>query len=293
METSTLQISLKQQVTDETISSGTAGSFALICLADPHYFQFVLLDTKRTKFIALRDYRLSQATNSLYTEGFFSQVFEQDDLLKTMRPGKVIVAVNSSDTVLVPEPLFSKENSIDVLQLTSRVPDDHNVYDDKLKLAPIHQVYSVPQSLLSETGSFFNEAFLVNARSAFTDAMLLMYKHHKEPVLSVNVRPEAMDVVAVTGGSLLFANTFTYHNGEDFIYYLLFVLEQLQLNPDQTSVHLYGDLEKTSSAWMVSRKYIRNLSFGDRPESVSFSYGFEKLNAHQYFFLFTQHLCVS
>ncbi|MFM9057470.1 MAG: DUF3822 family protein, partial [Bacteroidota bacterium] len=110
---------------------------------------------------------------------------------------------------------------------------------------------------------------------------------------SVNVRRRHIDVLLSAGHELVFFNSFRYRTPEDFIYYLLFSIEQLQLNPDTLPVVFYGELEKISAAWMLSRKYIRNVRFGEKPEGIATSYGFDQFPAHQYHALLSQVTCGS
>ena len=49
----------------------------------------------------------------------------------------------------------------------------------------------------------------------------------------------------------------------DFIYYILFVAEQLQLNPEQFSLELLGDITEESALFLIAYKYIRNTKLMD------------------------------
>ena len=291
MEVSDLQISLRLEITDESIAAGNAMNPALICQCDPHGFQYAVLDQDRKKFIALRDYRI-HTTREDFQPGFFQQIYEHDALLRELRPVQTVLAVYPACNVLVPGPLFSRENAVDFLKLTcSQSPSI--AFFDKLRFADVYQVYNLPGFLSGEIEEKTGEVILTNAITAFIDQQLMLHKHYDEPVVSVNVRHGFADVIVCNGSALLFSNTFIYNNAEDFIYFLLFSMEQLQLNPDQTEVKFYGDIERTSAAWLVSRKYIRHADPGQRPEGSGYSYGFSKISPHQYFSLFAQQLCVS
>jgi hypothetical protein len=224
--------------------------------------------------------------------GFFRQITENDSLLRKLRPRKTCFAMFSDCNVLVPGPLFTRENTGDFLKLASST-NPALAFSDKLRFADVHVVYNVPAFLATEIEDCIGEVALSNAVTAFIDQQLMINKHNPETVVAVNIRHGFMDVVVCNGSSLRFSNTFTWNNAEDFIYFLLFTMEQLQLNPDHHEVVLYGDIERTSASWMVSRKYIRNVNPGVRPEGAAYSYGFSKLNVHQYFSLFSQQLCVS
>ncbi len=125
----------------------------------------------------------------------------------------------------------------------------------------------------------------------------------KEMYLSFNTSPEegevvmvddlkALDfeVVLIEGKKLIFYNTFRHHSAEDFMYYLLFACEQLQLNPENIELVLLGEVERNSALYNVAQKYIRNLKFGERKVDADFSYQLQALPKHSYFTVFSNYL---
>jgi hypothetical protein len=92
--------------------------------------------------------------------------------------------------------------------------------------------------------------------------------------------------VVLEGKNLLFYNTFNYHSAEDFIYYLLFVCEQLHLNPEKTELQLLGEIEKNSAIHLITQKYVRHVQFGERADQADYSYQLQALPKHSYFTLF-------
>lgn len=293
METIALQVSRKTDLVDESFETGTAGDADLLCVLDPDQFSYAIRDRSREKMLVLRDYRILPGNNFTLNGNFFRHVLEQDEILSSFKPEKTILAVHPSCSILIPAPLFSKEDAKDVLELSCHLDENSRVYDDRMRLVDSHHVYAVPENLLKETGDYFREALLFHAGTAFIESQLMLNKHQQQPVMSVNVRMHYLDVMVSTGSELLFYNSFIYQTTEDFIYYILYCMEQLQLNPDQTEVRFYGEVEKTSASWMLGRKYIRNVSLGALPESTGFSYVFGRIAPHHHYVLFSQHLCVS
>ena len=194
---------------------------------------------------------------------------------------------------MVPTPLLYKNHLKEILGLTSIIHDGQDVYDDSISSANAHSIYGVPAALLEETGNRFKNASIFHAGSAFIESQIRLNKLESEATVSVLIRNQYFDVVITQGSDLKLYNSYRYHSSEDIMYYLLFTMEQLQLNPDQVAVRCYGEIEKISSHWMLARKYIRNISMGERPDGIIYSYGFEKYSPHQYYPLFIQTLCVS
>ena len=53
----------------------------------------------------------------------------------------------------------------------------------------------------------------------------------------------------------------------DFIYYLLFTSEQLQLNPETLNLIFIGKIKSEDELYKIAYKYIRHVSFGDRNDN--------------------------
>lgn len=296
MVQSEIQYSLKAQLVDESFSQGMVTEPVLLVLFDINRITYTIIDKQRQKAVVLKDYLLltdsSAEMASGYSSGFFTQLFENDQVLTHLKPHQVILSVSSSKFSLVPDPLFSKDQLKEILSLTCTLSDDHRIYADAIPSANAHLVFAVPEDLLTETGTIFKEASLYFAGSAFIENQLRLHKHESTPVVAVLVRSKSIDILITEGNALKFYNSFPYQSSEDILYYLLFTMEMLQLNPDQAAVEFFGEIEKTSSHWMLAGKYIRHIRLGSRSEVVQYSYGFDRISSHQYVSLFNQYLCV-
>lgn len=67
------------------------------------------------------------------------------------------------------------------------------------------------------------------------------------------------DFVIVKNGALLLSNTFNYDTPEDFIYYLLFTAEQLELDPAQFKLILLGNISEAMEEYKITYTYIKNV----------------------------------
>lgn len=84
--------------------------------------------------------------------------------------------------------------------------------------------------------------------------------HGKEPLCYVYVFERQMDVTIIAQNKLLLYNNFSFVTKEDFLYYLLFTLEQLQLDTASVTVKLFGDIEEDDDIYEMCFQYIRNVA---------------------------------
>jgi len=54
-------------------------------------------------------------------------------------------------------------------------------------------------------------------------------------------------------------NSYEYQTPEDFIYYVLFVMEQLKMDPREQLIQLAGKIDEHSDLYKTVYKFIRNV----------------------------------
>ena len=100
------------------------------------------------------------------------------------------------------------------------------------------------------------------------------YKHYSSVMLEklfsiatndiccyIHVSKSTFDIVIIKNSNLQFFNVFEYKTKEDFMYYVLFTLEQLELSTEETLVTVLGDIEEDSDLFRLMYTYIRNIDF--------------------------------
>lgn len=101
------------------------------------------------------------------------------------------------------------------------------------------------------------------------------YKHHstvliekllksnkiKEKTMCVNVSKATLDIVVIEDEKLILSNTFSYNSKEDFIYYILFIAEQLNIDVNEFPLSFMGEISLNSDLYKITYKYIKNVCF--------------------------------
>jgi hypothetical protein len=93
--------------------------------------------------------------------------------------------------------------------------------------------------------------------------LLELSKNNDEKQVYVHFSKNKFEIVVVQNQKLLLYNSFDFVIPEDFIYYLLFTTEQLNLNPEHFKVQLLGLISDDSELFEIAYKYIRNVSLLD------------------------------
>lgn len=201
------------------------------------------------------------------------------------------VSVVSKKHTLIPEAIYEPNKHADYLQFNHNRSEKAEVVADKLQQIDAHQVYgiSVPEKEIIST--FFPKANIRHCGSTLIDNLLAENKNPETTKLFVNIQEKHMDVVVINHKGLQLFNSFRHQSAEDFIYYTLFVCEQLNLNPEEIDLCFLGELEKQSAIFDLTYKYIRNIQLIKRKPSIQLSPVINQIPEHFYYTLLHQHLC--
>jgi hypothetical protein len=188
-------------------------------------------------------------------------------------------------------PLYDENKAKEVLEFNHNIKLEDLIYTDHLNSLDAKNIFAVPHSIHAIIKKRFSNATVHHFSSALIESITFQYKNMQAPILTVHVRSKNMEIIVTQNKKLLFYNSFPYVTSEDYIYYLLFVYEKLNLNPETVNLVLKGSIDRNSELYKVTNKYIRNVSFGTRPDTFNFSYRFDNLAHHKYAALLNQHLC--
>ena len=98
-------------------------------------------------------------------------------------------------------------------------------------------------------------------KSILIDKILTLSKENTETQFFINVSSNQLDIIVCKQDNLIFNNSFSYTTKEDFIYYILFTAEQLQMNPNEFQLTFIGNINKESELYTITYNYIRNICF--------------------------------
>lgn len=187
------------------------------------------------------------------------QVFENEKSLQEDFETVTIIHQNNLNT-LVPNEYFKESSLKNYLKYSIKtIATDLIVYDN-LDFIESKNVYIPYVNINNFLFQNFGE-FEYRHHSSILLEKLFIKKPESKVTFFVHVSKSLFDIVVLKESKLLFYNIFDYETKEDFIYYILFTLEQLELDPGQTIVTLTGAIDTTSDNYKLLYTYVRNINF--------------------------------
>lgn len=185
--------------------------------------------------------------------------FDKEEALQATYNDVLVLHDNNLNT-FVPTDLFDETALGSYLQYNTKVfPTDYFDFDT-VPQAQMQNVY-VPyvafnNYFLDKFGGFTFQHINTNLVQHF----LAKSANNNTTDFYVHIAETHFEIVIIQNKSLLFYNSYEYQTKEDFIYYILFVFEQLQLNPHEQKIELAGLIDENSDLYEITYKFIRYVS---------------------------------
>ncbi len=193
-----------------------------------------------------------------------SILFKNDILNTTF--SEVSVIYSTPVYSLVPAALFDETKSSEYLKFNSKILVNDYMAHDILESINIVVVY-VP--FMNINNFFFEKYGSFNYYHSTTVLLkaILEKEKYSLPKMYLHFQKNTFDCIVLKNGELQLCNTYIYKTPEDFIYYTLFCMEQLNLNPETLPVILCGEIEKEDANYKMVYTYIRNIEFAETSNS--------------------------
>ncbi len=268
-------------VIDESFDPNITSTYHLLVVVSPETFSFCILDTVRMKFLALKSFHFGQSLAPNHQVGELQRIFHTEGFL--IRSYKsVFVSFNTFKSVLVPSPLFNADRLETYFRYSTPVSADEVILFTRIPAIDAQVLYAVPREVMAEIENSLDQVrFFNQACPLITDAITDRTTSPSSRVY-LQVNDGFFDLAAFMGNKLLLYNSYLNQSVEDLIFLVLYVYEQLDLDPENTSLWLCGRITENEPLVGQLRKYIRKVDFMEFNRSYSYSYTFNDLVQHHF-----------
>jgi mevalonate kinase len=223
-------------------------------------FSFSVYNTTSNKEVYFHSYEFknSQATpENLLLK--IKDIFKTDSQLQNDFLSVTVIHQNNL-SVLVPNQFFSEKELASYLNFNIKKLAIDYIAFDTLEILDSKNIYVPYVNINNYLFQNFGE-FEYKHHSTVLIEKLLKIKKTKEKKMFVNVSKSSLDITVIESGKLILFNTFSFDTTEDFIYYILFVAEQLNLNVNEFSLYFTGKIDLEDAIYKITYKYIKNIYF--------------------------------
>jgi len=292
----TVRYKLNNSVKDSRFETDNLAKYHLSFQVNFELFRICVIDSETNRCLFLEDYQLYDiyTTSDLLEQ--LDVLFEDHVLIKAGFWKSITLGIKNTQFSLIPESLFEKEYLKEYLTLSTTLdkePDEEYHFFKHNQTEAIN-VFATNKRLTAWFNAMYplKQIRVVHHTAPMIEGIMLQKViTPSEKCIYIQVEQYFLTITVKQGKKLIFCNSFTFNTSEDFVYFILFVFDQLELNPEKCPVVVFGEITHDSESFSKLYKYIRHLSFGSKPEFIRFGYQFDEVFDHRYFDLYNMHLC--
>ena len=221
---------------------------------------FCILEKNENKIVYFRKIDFEKQLDPIKLLAKIELIYEEEKVLN-LPVDEVNVIFTNTLFSLVPAKLFDEDHAASYLKFNTRILKTDFIAFDTIK-EDLVNVYIPYANITNYFFDKYGEFEYKHSLSVLIEALLDMPKSSaEEPQVYLHAHKGFYELVIIERGKLIFANCFEFETKEDFLYYLLFTAEQLNLDTENFELIMLGDITKESEEYKMAWDYIKNISF--------------------------------
>lgn len=240
----------------------TSAQHQLVIEVGKDFFAFGIKDTHSQSFTRFESCKI----NSLAPiDAQLDQIFSEHNWLLASYED-ILVLHNNDINSFVPQLMFDETLMGSYLQYSVKIySTDFFDYDECLDMRNVYVPYvNYNNYLIEKLGTFSYQ----HISTVLLNYIFNNQEDTKEGIYVCLNQNSALFCVVEEGKFRLY-NRFSTPNKEDFIYYTLFIYEQLKMDRLQTPLFLMGEIAEDSDFYQLASEFIQNLSIIEHKNDTS------------------------
>ena len=245
-------------------------------------FSYLIMDAGTNVIVAMESY----LSDDLTDEKDIFNTFEKALALNKLNGKKfqsVTCIIGNRNYALIPNELFDEKESSKYLGFLHTIPQNGLVLNDNLSENECHGIYSVSNCLIEKIKGIWPDAKIVHESSIFLRHITKVANLFATTRVYVYVKNRSFDMAVFKNGNLSFFNNFKFNTKDDFLYFLMFAIEQQKMSADETSVCVSGMILGNSEIMKLCERYIKDIRFIKNGDTIKVSEALKEIPSQYYY----------
>lgn len=269
----------KQEAVDASWQPDTKARFLL--LISDGGFSEVVYDGHKHKFVAVRTRGLAYPLQDI--------IRERQELL-LFPDMEYQVFLSSPRNTLVPSAIYTAENTELLFGLNHKLNEGDVILSEPLKQLQAQLLFAVSAEERALCAQLSSQS-LHHSSACWLEMLAQLHKNGSRTALHADMDGAHIHIAVFIEGVFQFYNCFPAATEEDKLYFLMFVSEQLRINPHRDSYYISGHIFRHDVLHSLLARYIKELHFEARPRQYHYALPLHNLPEHFYFKAFSTPLC--
>lgn len=294
IKTATTNFKLVKKIKAGSFDIQKLPSYSLCLNIGIRDFQICVINKQTNNCLIIEVYRLENIKTIKTRVEAIQQIIEKHKIFSSDLWDDIKVSFKTHKFSLVPNSHFIPDASSDYLALNCEI---------KTKIEEVYYYKHISSSAVNVFASdklvvrFLKKSYphksiqIIHQGSALIEGVLRYDDHSHEKTMFCYIDRGIVHVLVTQENKLHYYNQFAARKSEEILKYIMLVFKELRLSPKSSNLIVWGLLKSDAPVIEIVKKYIRNISFGSKPNFLKFPTEFEGLDDHRYFDLYSIFLC--
>jgi hypothetical protein len=278
------------EIKDERFDAEKCAEYELMIELGAERLRFFVLESANRRVLCLEDYSIGGLPNDKKWAVWLGKLFEEHPFLGADSWKNVVICFNTPSFTLIPDVYFRKEYANSYLGLIrGEIMEGEQLLHQEVKKLEARNIFAVNKELwewILTTYTIQLPAFVHQTGALIEGTLNLSAAEKGNTLMTFHFEDDFVTLTLARKEQLLFCNKFGYKTAADMGYFVMFVLDSLQLTPENVSCYLYGEITPYSEDYQLLKKFLPHLLFGKNPKKLALGDVFEDLPEHRYFSLY-------
>ncbi|UXP31299.1 DUF3822 family protein [Reichenbachiella agarivorans] len=256
--------------------------------------QICVTDTRDDSCLLVEDFLLLEIKTVNSRLQALNALFENHHLLTAGFWDSVKLSLKSHKFSLVPSSHFIPDSISEYLKLNCVVnPNVEGEYYYQHKSSNVVNAFAADKRLINWVKSLYpsKDIIIMHQGSALIEAVLRQKVQGEGKGVFCILDRNVLHVFVSHNNQLHYYNQFSIKSSQEMLKYVMLVFKEFGLDQRTQPVVFWGSLSEKGEALQLLRKYIRNITLGNKPSFLKFNYMFDEIPDHHLIDLFSMHLC--
>ncbi|MFA5815912.1 MAG: DUF3822 family protein [Bacteroidales bacterium] len=267
---------------DETFDSNVTSAYHLSIQYGEQCCSFAVMDTTRMKYIAFKNFWFADPIPAKNQADQIRSLLHGESYL-THQYKSVYFMYLTPLSVLVPTPLFRKENPEVYFKFSSQLLPTDKIIFRKIPAIDAYTVFPVPEEFVNQVGIMLHDVQFFHQSCPQIDEAISESRGGTDHTrVLANINPGFVDVMIIQSDQLILYNSFTIRNTDDLVFFILYMYEQFSLSQEESPVILSGFVEMYPGTTELLYPYLKKIVIREFRKSYTYSHTFSDLAQHHF-----------
>ncbi|TKC62469.1 DUF3822 family protein [Pedobacter hiemivivus] len=265
---------------DPDFDLNTAADCDLLLKITPDSFSYAIIDKGSRQLKAVYDEQECDNVPAMLAAKL------KNDVYLTLAFKEIKAAVYTENSINIPNELFDPEQLNQYAKFFTEAPSN-NLYTRPFKTFGFTSIFTLQQFTEETLAASLNNCKLYTQNAP----VLALAAQNNKTSLLLDFTASSFNALYRTGEKLIFQNYYQTDNAEEFNYYLLLIVNQLNINTADTEIQLSGIIHSGDGYYQCIAKYFSDINFNLPPAKEIDHKILDDMPAHYYSSLLALDLC--